>query len=178
MEPLEEKDIRACFVNCSKGEAKRINLPRPLSSLPWADLDFLGWRDPGASDRGYIVADHDGRLTGVTLRAPQGVRRSFAKTTVCTLCITAHPATGVRLLTAPRAGAAGRHANTVGTYMCADLACSLYLRGQKTTGLETRYDESLPLQAKIDRTRLNLASFLNKVLASRVRADSWPIADG
>jgi FBP C-terminal treble-clef zinc-finger len=166
MEPLEEKDIRACFVNCSKGEAKRINLPRPLSSLLWADLDFLGWRDPGASDRGYIVADHDGRLTGVTLRAPQGVRRSFTKTTVCTLCITAHPGTGVRLLTAPRAGAAGRHANTVGTYMCADLACSLYLRGQKTTGLETRYDESLPLQAKIDRTRLNLASFLNKVLTS------------
>jgi FBP C-terminal treble-clef zinc-finger len=166
MEPLEEKDIRACFVNCSKGEAKRINLPRLLSSLPWADLDFLGWRDPGAPDRGYIVADHDGRLTGVTLRAPQGVRRSFTKTTVCTLCITAHPGTGVRLLTAPRAGATGRLANTVGTYMCADLACSLYLRGQKTTGLETRYDESLPLQAKIDRTRLNLASFLNKVLAS------------
>lgn len=166
MEPLEEKDIRACFVNCSKGEAKRINLPRPMSSLPWADLDFLGWRDPGSPDRGYIVANHDGRLTGVTLRAPQGVRRSFTKTTVCTLCITAHPGTGVRLLTAPRAGAAGRHANTVGTYVCADLACSLYLRGQKTTGLETRYDESLSLQAKIDRTRLNLASFLNKVLAS------------
>jgi hypothetical protein len=50
--------------------------------------------------------------------------------------------------------------------MCADLACSLYLRGKKTTGLGTRYEQSLPLQAKIDRTRLNLASFLNKVLAS------------
>jgi hypothetical protein len=166
MEPLEEKDIRACFVNCSKSEATRINLPRPLSGLPWADLDFLGWRDPGALDRGYIVADHNGRLTGVTLRAPQGIHRSFTKTNVCTLCITAHPGTGVRLLTAPRAGAAGRQANTVGTYMCSDLACSLYVRGQKTTGLETRYDESLPLQAKIDRTLLNLASFLNKVLAA------------
>jgi hypothetical protein len=165
MEPLEEKDIRACFVNCSKSEAKRISLPRPLSGVPWADLDFLGWRDPSAPERGYIVAEHDGWLTGVTLRAPQGVHRSFTKTTVCTLCITAHPGTGVRLLTAPRAGAAGRHANSVGTYMCADLACSLYVRGKKTTGLGTRYEQSLPLQAKIDRTQVNLASFLIRVLA-------------
>ena len=165
MEPLGEKDIRACFVNCSKGEAKRISLPRPLSGLPWADLDFLGWRDPGAPDRGYLVAGHEGRLTGVALRTPQGVHRSFTKTTVCTLCNTAHPGTGVCLLTAPRAGAAGRRANTVGTYMCADLACSLYLRGKKTTGLETGHAETLPLQEKIDRTMLNLASFLSKVLA-------------
>ncbi len=166
MEPLEEKDIRASFVNCSKSETKRINLPRPLSGVPWADLDFLGWRDPGAPDRGYIVAEHDGRLVGVTLRSPQSVHRSFTKTTVCTLCITAHPGTGVRLLTAPRAGAAGRQANSVGAYMCADLACSLYLRGKKTTGLGMRYEESLPLQAKIDRTRLNLAAFFDKVLAA------------
>jgi hypothetical protein len=165
MKPLGENDIRACFVNCSTSEAKRITLPRQLSGLPWADLDFLGWRDPGAPDRGYIVACHDGRLTGVTLRGTQGIHRSFTKTTVCTLCITPHPGTGVCLLTARRAGAAGRHANTVGTYMCADLACSLYLRGRKTTGLGMRYEQSLPLQAKIDRTRLNLASFLDKILA-------------
>jgi len=183
MEPLEEKDIRACFVTV-KSEAKRINLPRPLSGVPWADLDFLGWRDPGAPDRGYIVADQDGRLTGVTLRAAQGIHRSFIKITACMLCITAHPGTGVRLLTAPRAGAAGRHANTVGTYMCADLACSLYLRGKKTTGLGMRYEQSLPLQAEIDRTRLNLASSLNRILAlgacagtaRRVCTPSWPAA--
>jgi hypothetical protein len=165
MKPLEEKDIRSCFVNCSKSEAKRINLPRPLSGLPWADLDFLGWRDPGAPDRGYIVADHDGQLTGITLRAPQGVVRGFTKTTVCTLCITGHPGMGVCLLTAPRAGAAGRQANTVGTYMCADLACSLYLRGIKMTGLGPQYEQSLPLQAKIERTLMNLSFFLNRVLA-------------
>jgi FBP C-terminal treble-clef zinc-finger len=165
MQPLQENDIRSCFVNCSKSEAKRINLPQPLSGLPWADLDFLGWRDPGAPDRGYIVADHDGRLIGVTLRAPQGIYRGFTKTTVCTLCITGHPGTGVCLLTAPRAGAAGRQANTVGTYMCADLACSLYVRGKKTSGLGLQYEQSLPLQAKIDRTRINLAYFLNRVLA-------------
>jgi FBP C-terminal treble-clef zinc-finger len=163
MEPIDENDIRRSFINCSKGEAKRINLPRQPKDLPWADLDFLGWRDPRAPDRGYIVADLDGRLVGVTLRASQSVHRSFTKTTVCTLCITGHPGTGVCLLVAPKAGAAGRQANTVGAYICSDLACSLYLRDKKTTGLGARYEESLPLEDKIDRLLTNLAAFLGKV---------------
>ena len=166
MEKLDETDIRASFVNCSKSETKRINLPKPLADQPWADLDFLGWRDPGAPDRGYIVVDHGGRLVGVTLRAPQGVHRSFTKTTVCSLCVTSHPGTGVCLLAAPRAGAAGRQGNTVGAYMCADLACSLYIRGKKETGLGARFEEDLPLQAKVDRTLTNLASFVDRVLTS------------
>jgi hypothetical protein len=165
MKPIDDKEIRGSFINCSKGEAKRINLPRQLRDLPWADLDFLGWRDPGAPDRGYIVADLDDRLVGVTLRASQGVHRSFTKTTVCTMCMTGHPGTGVALLVASRAGAAGRQANTVGAYICSDLACSLYLRGKKTTGLVARYDESLPLEDRIDRTLANLAAFLAKVAA-------------
>jgi hypothetical protein len=165
MRPLDDKEIRGSFINCSKGEAKRINLPRPLKDLPWADLDFLGWRDPGAPERGYVVADLDGRLVGVTLRTSQGVHRSFTKTTVCSLCTTGHPGTGVALLVASRAGAAGRQANTVGAYICSDLACSLYLRGKKTTGLATRYEESLPLEDKVDRTLANLAAFLGKVAA-------------
>ena len=57
MQPLADNDIRASFINCSKGEARRIALPRNLSELPWEDLDFLGWRDPGAPDRGYVVAE-------------------------------------------------------------------------------------------------------------------------
>jgi hypothetical protein len=51
MDPLGETQIRSSFVNCSKGEAKRISLPRELGELPWGDLDFLGWRDAGAPDR-------------------------------------------------------------------------------------------------------------------------------
>jgi hypothetical protein len=164
MNSLDETDIRASFVNCSKSEAKRISLPKPMSGVPWDDLDFLGWRDPGAPDRGYLVADHDGRLVGVTLRTPQGVRRSFTKTTVCSVCVTAHPGTGVSLLAAPRAGAAGRQGNTVGVYMCADLACSLYVRGKKETGLGIRYEETLSVPDKIDRTLLNLGEFLDRVL--------------
>jgi len=43
---LTEQEIRAAFVNCAKGEARRLNVPRDLAGQPWDDLDFLGWRDP------------------------------------------------------------------------------------------------------------------------------------
>ncbi|MDF2255615.1 FBP domain-containing protein [Streptantibioticus ferralitis] len=164
MEPYGEKEIRACFVNCSKGEARRISLPRDLAELPWADLDFLGWRDPGAPDRGYLVVERAGELVGVTLRTPNSVSRSFTKTTACAMCLTGHPGSGVCLLAAPKAGASGRQGNTVGAYFCADLACPLYVRGKKQSGL-LRYEESLTVDERIERTLTNVYLFLDKVIA-------------
>lgn len=165
MIPLDEKDIRGSFVNCSKGEARRLSLPRDLAGLPWADLDFLGWRDPGAPDRGHLVAEHRGELVGIVLRAPQGPRHSLTRTNVCSICVTPHAGSGVCLLTAPRAGAAGRQGNTVGTYICADLACPLYVRGKKRTGLGSRYEESLTQEEQLARMLRNLEGFLAQVLA-------------
>ncbi|MFG2227836.1 FBP domain-containing protein [Streptomyces sp. NPDC048644] len=164
MDPVGEKEIRASFVNCSKGEASRISLPVRMADLPWGDLDFLGWRDPGAPDRGYLVAPRGDGLMGVTLRVPQGVRRSFTKTTVCSVCVTGHPGSGVSLLAARRAGPAGRQGNTVGAYFCADLACSLYVRGRKRSQLAARYEETLPVEDRIQRLTGNLEGFLDKVM--------------
>ncbi|KNB49490.1 FBP domain-containing protein [Streptomyces caatingaensis] len=164
MEPLNEDEIRASFVNCSKGEARRISLPRGLAELPWQDLDFLGWRDPGAPDRGYLVAVRDGKALGVTLRVPQGGPRSMAKTTICSLCLTGHPGSGVSLLAARRVGASGREGNTVGAYMCADLACSLYLRGKKVPEFSgPRYRESLTEEERVQRLLGNVEEFLGRV---------------
>jgi len=42
-----------------------------------------------------------------------------------------HRGTDIALFVAAHAGTAGRQGNTVGTYICADLACSLYIRGIK-----------------------------------------------
>ncbi|ASU85215.1 FBP domain-containing protein [Nocardiopsis gilva YIM 90087] len=164
MNPVTDKEIRASFVNCSKGEAKRANLPRGLHEVPWDDLDFLGWRDPGALDRGYIVAERDSGLVGVTLRAASGVRRSLAKSNICSLCSTAHAGTGVVLYTARRVGAAGRQGNTVGAYVCGDLACSLYVRGKKKNAAAERYLEGVPVEDQIADTVLNLEQFLHRIL--------------
>jgi FBP C-terminal treble-clef zinc-finger len=165
MDALTEAVIRGSFVNCSKGEAKRLSLPRDLGELPWQDLDFLGWRDPGAPDRAYLVAPVDGgEPVGLTLRIAPGARRNLMRSSLCGLCLTGHSGGGVDLLAAPLAGAAGRQGNTVALYMCADLACSLYVRGKKTSALAKRMEETLTLEEQIARTRRNLDAFLGKVL--------------
>ncbi|WP_084957455.1 FBP domain-containing protein [Thermoactinospora rubra] len=164
MRAISEKELRDSFVNCSKGEARRLSLPRDMARLPWADLDFLGWRDPGAPERAYLVAERHGEPVGLSLRLSTEVRRSFSKSTVCSICITPHPGMGVALFTAARVGAAGRQGNTVGAYICADLACSLYVRGLKAPEVGMRV-ESLTTEERVARVVANLDAFLAKVLA-------------
>ncbi|MGW2520905.1 FBP domain-containing protein [Streptomyces sp. NPDC001617] len=173
MEPLTEQEIRAAFVNCTKGEAKRLHIPRDLADRPWEDLDCLGWRDPQAPDRAYLVVELDGLPRAVQLRSsPAGswqTRRSM-----CSMCLTTLPHSrlrssggtpigGVCLMVAPKAGKAGQQGNSVGAYMCSDLACSLYVRGKKDAGVGGRLHETITLEEKIRRTVANLAAFVAKV---------------
>lgn len=163
MEPLTERDIRASFVNCSKGEAKRLNLPRDFPELPWQDLDFLGWRDPGAPERAYLVAERGGRLVGVALRASSGGGRGFTSRSMCSLCLTTRTGGEVALMAARRTGEAGRQGNSVGQYLCADLACSLYVRGRRKPPAGADLDETLSQEDRISRALAHLADFLDKV---------------
>ncbi|MFI0485703.1 FBP domain-containing protein [Actinomadura sp. 9N215] len=163
MRPISETDVRACFVNCSKGEAKRLGVPKDLDARPWDDLDFLGWRDPGAPERAYLVAPRGERPLGIALRAVAGTARGFTSRSMCSLCLTTHAGGGVTLMSARRAGDAGRQGNTVGQYFCADLACSLYVRGKRRTAAAGDFDETLSVPEKIARTRTNLTAFLDKV---------------
>ena len=161
MKPLTEPEIRAAFVNCSKGEAKRLPVPRALPEQPWDNLDFLGWRDPQGSDRAYLVAVLEDQPVAVTLRCTtpgQGHKRS----NLCSICLTSHVG-GVTLMVAPRTGKAGQQGNSVGAYFCRDLACSLYARGLKVTASSTRLPEALTLEEKIERNQANLGAFLARV---------------
>ncbi|MGW5051081.1 FBP domain-containing protein [Actinokineospora sp. NPDC004072] len=164
MGPLTEREIRASFVNCTKGEAKRMSLPADLSARPWADLDFLGWRDPAAPQRAYLVAETAAGATGVALRLASA-EAGPTRRKMCSLCLTTHPGDGVTLMTARKAGSGGQQGNSVGIYICADLACSLYLRGKKDAGPGTRVRESLTLDEQIERTAANVAAFLDRVTA-------------
>lgn len=155
MRPLTERDVRASFVNCTKGEARRLAVPRDLADRPWDDLDFLGWRDPASPDRAYLVAELGGSTIGIALRrATRGHRRRV----MCSLCLTTHE--NVSLMTARKAR---QRDNSVGAYLCADLACSLYLRGKKDAGPGSRLQESLTLPEQIERTMANLTAFLARV---------------
>ena len=162
MRPITESEIRASFVNCSKGEAQRLGLPRDFAELEWADLDFLGWRDPGAPERGYLVAERGERLVGISLRTASAGSRGFTARSICSICKTTRTGGGVALLAARRAGEAGRNGNTVGQYICSDLACSLYVRGKKISA-GTLLDETLDHPARIARVRKGLDAFLDKI---------------
>jgi len=120
---LTEQQVRRSFLNCSQGEAKGLALPKGFADLDWSALELLGWRDPKAPLRGYLVVDADDRPVGIAVRAAES-RMSARTTAMCLLCQTTRSGDAVSLFTARRTGAAGRNGNTVGTYMCADLGCA------------------------------------------------------
>ncbi|HEX8971744.1 FBP domain-containing protein [Oryzihumus sp.] len=162
MEPLTAAAIRGSFVNLSKTQAKALNLPAGLDTTDWDTLDYLGWRDPRAPARAYLVTWRDGTPLGLSLRAPStSASRGSA---LCNLCWSAHKPSDVVLFVAPRAGSAGREGNTVGTYICADLACSLYVRGLRP--LELPQGESMVEPAERARRLTDrLGAFVDRVLA-------------
>lgn len=158
MKALTEREIRASFINCTKGEARRLPVPRDLAEHPWEDLDFLGWRDLGAPERAYLVADHGGRLVGVALRLTathRGMRRSM-----CSLCLTTHTADGVALMTARRPGSDG---DSLGGYFCTDLACSLHIRAGRNQASDGSYKDPVTVEEKISRTIGKLTAFLDEL---------------
>ncbi|WP_329275382.1 FBP domain-containing protein [Streptomyces sp. NBC_00691] len=167
MEPLTDKQIRSSFVNCTKGEAARLKLPLDFAELPWEDLDFLGWVDPGAPLRAHLVVPREDGPVGVSLRVPAAGRTSAMKSSMCQVCLTGHASSGVTLLVAPLAGPRGRDGNTVGIYLCADLACSLYVRGRRQPKLRgRRQDESLTLDEQVARLTGNLGAFVDRVTSA------------
>ena len=162
VEPLSADEIRRSFVNSSKSQVKAMTLPPRFTELPWESLDYLGWRDPKAPNRGYLVVRRDAEVTGIALRTQaSGAPRRFAG--LCDLCRTAHHVSDVALFVARRAGAAGREGNTVGMYMCADLACSLYVRGLRE--LDVPQGETTPPEVRAKRLADRLEAFVDRVLS-------------
>ncbi len=130
MQAVTMEQVRAAMANGSKGDAKRMNPPPDLEALDFDALEFLGWRDPKAPQRAYLVTWQGDQLVGLVLRTPE---RVTGRPVMCDLCRTTHSGGGVALLVAPRPGARGRDGDTVGTYVCADLQCSSHVRRTAAT---------------------------------------------
>ncbi len=126
MQPVTPEQIRESFVNASQGEIERIPMPG-LHEVIWADREYLGWRDLQAHQRGYLVHWRDDVLVGIVLRASE-FNLQPGISAMCSLCRITQPSDQVTLFSAPRAGEAGRNGNTIGTYICDDLACSHLIR--------------------------------------------------
>jgi hypothetical protein len=126
MKPLTEEQIRASFVNAAAETIARIPLPG-LHETVWEEREYLGWLDPTFAQRGYIVYWRDSKPFGIILRsASSSMSRGISA--MCSLCRTHQPGNQVSLFTVPKAGQGGRDGNTIGTYICSDLACSIIIR--------------------------------------------------
>ncbi|WP_345751524.1 FBP domain-containing protein [Microbacterium rhizophilus] len=160
MRALTEAEIRASFVNAEKTDASVIALPHDFLLTEWDHLDFFAWRDPRSRSRGYIVAEVGGEVTGVVLRAADGA--SQARSAFCNICRTMQPGNQVALFTARKAGSAGEHGDSVGTYMCADLSCHENVRLAMPLA-PNEYRGSVDM--KIDGTKRRTREFVERVLA-------------
>jgi hypothetical protein len=67
VQPLDSAAIKASFVNMSRSRLASMSLPGDLEQVDWSVLDFLGWRDPKAPTRGYLVVPHRGRTIGLSV---------------------------------------------------------------------------------------------------------------
>lgn len=165
MEKLSADAVRASFVNATKGEMARMNLPSDLDEKPWSDLELLGWVDPKNPRSGHLIVPVPAQgLVGVQLRrAGDGTTR---RARMCSLCATTHGGQGVALMVAPRAGRSGRAGNTVGLEMCAALACADYARGALKPPSLSAAHETLTVEERQARLRRNALAFVNRVLAT------------
>ena len=162
MRALTADEVRGSFVNATEPELERLELPWWFDATLWDTLDYLGWVDPATPERGHLVAETSFGVVGVMLRLPKN--RPRGRRALCNLCWTQHPGQGALLMVARRAGRAGLNHNTVGTYICADLSCSLYLRGLRRAFGGGFMPETLAAEARIQRLNENVEDFLGRVL--------------
>lgn len=174
MRALSPHEIRASFIN--HDDPASIPMPWWIDATLWDTLDYLGWVDPASPTRAYLVTEASpemplpaapGRpddLVGIALRLPK-TWQSGGRRGLCNLCRTQHRSVDAVMMVAPRAGAAGRNLNTVGTYVCADLACSLYVRRLRRASGGGFLPETLDEERRILRLRRNLGSFIERVAA-------------
>lgn len=164
MERLTEDQLRASFVNATRGEVARMDLPPDLGEQPWDELDLLAWIDPKSPLQGCLVVPTPERgPVGVRLKRAAG-GGATRRARMCSLCVTTHGGQGVALMVAPRAGRAGRDGNSVGLEMCSELACSAYARGVLAPPGLSAVHETLSVDERRARLHRNALAFVARVL--------------
>ncbi|MDP9906953.1 MULTISPECIES: FBP domain-containing protein [Arthrobacter] len=161
MQKITAQQIRSSFINASRSEAAKLNLPKDFDSLDWDNLEFLGWRDEKMPMRGYLVLPNDGSLTGIMLRAPEG-GSGKKRSVLCELCRDVFSKDDVYLWVAKRAGQSGRDGNTVGTLICAEFGCCANVRKEPPAN-EINPDPADVVVRQIAGLQSRTAQFLGRV---------------
>lgn len=159
MRPLDERAIRASFINASRKEVADLNLPAGFADVDFDKLDYLGWVDPKLPRRAYVVAwlEHD--PVGIFL---QRAEQRLAARGQCSWCEDVTLRNDVQLFVARKAGAAGRKGDAVGTLVCSEFGCSRNVRMLPPLAYQG-YDRELARDLRILRLQEHVAGFLAEV---------------
>jgi len=110
MRPIDERALRASFINATRKEVSDISLPPGFDEIDFDKLDYLGWTDPKLPRRSYVVVWIDDVVTGVVLQRAE--QRVLARAQ-CSWCEDVTLRNDVQLYTARKAGPAGRKGDTI-----------------------------------------------------------------
>ncbi len=159
MRPIDERAIRASFLNASRKEASSLTLPPGFDQIDFDRLDYLGWSDPKFPRRAYVIAENGDRSVGILLqRAEQRITRKA----LCSWCEDVTLPEDVQFFAARKAGAAGRNGDTIGTLICATFRCSVNVRRLPPLAYEG-YDRELARDLRMLRLREHVAAFVREL---------------
>lgn len=161
MRPIDERAIRASFRNASRKEVSDLRLPADFADIDFDRIDYLGWSDPKAPRRAYVVTEIDGQPVGAMLQ--QAEQRVIARAQ-CSWCDDITLRNDVQLFTARKAGAAGRKGDTIGTLVCANFACSANVRRLPPLAYEG-FDREFAREVRIVRLGEQVRAFLGALEA-------------
>lgn len=159
MRPLDERVLRASFLNASRKEVSDLSLPPGFADLDVERLDYLGWVDPKLPRRAYVVTWVDDVATGVLLQRAE--QRVLARAQ-CSWCEDVTLRNDVQLYVARKAGPAGRRGDTVGTLVCAEFGCSKNVRMLPPLAYEG-FDRELARDLRILRLQEHVTAFIGAV---------------
>ena len=158
---ISDREIRSSFINATRSETAKLNLPQYFDSLDWENLDFLGWRDAKMPLRAYLIVPTDRGLTGILLRAPEGGAKKN-RSVLCEMCRDVFSKEDVLLWVAKRGVQSGRNGNTVGTLICADFICSANVRKLPPAN-EINPDPAVVVKRQIEDLRSRIGKFVGRV---------------
>ena len=157
MNPLQRDQLVSAFL---PEDRESLSLP-VFARLQWPNLDFLGWCDR-SGDRAFLVLESRGVASGMVLER-MAIRSTAARSYMCSICRTMHGPRGIAHFTYRSRDGEGY--NTLSDTFCADLQCSLYVRGLLNTDM-MQFHETISVERKIerlleglDRFRANISSF-------------------
>lgn len=159
MRPIDERTLRASFLNASRKEVSDLTLPPGFADVDFEKLDYLGWVDPKLPRRSYVVAWVDDVLTGVILQRAE--QRVIARAQ-CSWCEDVNLRNDVQLYVARKAGPAGRKGDTIGTLVCTEFGCSKNVRVLPPLAYDG-YDRELAREMRIVRLQEHVAAFIAAV---------------